>query len=143
LSKVRIPVAAAGETATSRLPKNIALSAPLGYCHRIGVIDNEQGEPRTVLTNDVSSPYISLAVRVSCMGAGNHGHEHHGYEHHRYEHHRHEYHGHDHHGHDGQDHGHHYRYDNRNDRFHRHHHGHEHHGYDGHHHKHPTKHPAT
>jgi hypothetical protein len=139
LSKVRIPVAAAGETATSRLPKNIALSAPLGYCHRIGVIDNEQGEPRAVLTNDVSSPYISIAVRVSCMGAGNHGHEHH----YRYEHHRHEYHGHDHHGHDGHDHGHHYRYDNRNDRFHRHHHRHDHHGYDGHHHKHPTKHPAT
>src|SRR5215204_3421983 len=113
------------------LAQNIAVSAPIGYCQRIGVIDNEQGEIRALLTNDVSSPHLSLGVRVACMGAGNHRHEHHGYDgnHHRNDngydgHHRHE-----HHGYDGN--------------HHRHHHGHEHHGYDGNLHKQPTKHPAT
>src|SRR5215218_1914461 len=122
------------------LAQNIALFAQVGYCERIGVIDNEQGETRALLKNDVSSPHLSLGVRVSCVGAGNHGHEHHGYDgnhhryhgHHRYEHdghHGHKHDGHEHHGHDG----HHHRYDNRNYRFHRHHHG-----YDGNHHKHPA-----
>jgi hypothetical protein len=135
LSKVSISVAAAGERASSRLPRNFALSVALGYCQRIGMIDNEQGEPRALLTNDVISPHLSLGVRVSRMGASNHGHHHHWHEHH---HHWHEHH-HWHHGHDG----HNNRYDNRYDRFHEHHHRHEHHGYDGHHNRYPTKHPAT
>jgi hypothetical protein len=80
LSKVRIPVHTVGEAATSRLPKNFALIAPIGYCQPIGVIDNEQGESRAVLTNDVSSPHLSLGVRFSCMGADSYGHEHHGYD---------------------------------------------------------------
>ena len=49
---------------------------------------NEWGEIRAVLANDVSSPHLSLGVRVACMGAGNHLHEHHGYD-------RHEHHGYD------------------------------------------------
>ena len=79
MSKVSIPVAAAGERASSRLPRNFALSVALGYCQRIGMIDNEQGEPRALLTNDVISPHLSLGVRFSCMGTGNHRHEHHGH----------------------------------------------------------------
>ena len=78
---------------------------------------NEWVEIRAVLTNDISSPHLSVGVRVPCMGAVNHGHEHHGYDGH---HHGHEYH--------GNHHRHHHRCD---------------HGYDGNHHKHPTKHPAT
>jgi hypothetical protein len=124
------------------------LFAPLGYCQQVGVIDDEQGEARAVLTDDVRSPHLSPGIRVACMGAGNYWHErnrerncerncesnrryYNGYDgnHHRYHgHHRYEHHGHN--GHDG----HHHRYDNRNYRYHRHH------GYDGHHHKHP---PAT
>jgi hypothetical protein len=54
------------------LAQNIAVFAPIGYCPRIGVIENEQGEIRALLTNDVSGPHPSLGVRVSCMGAANH-----------------------------------------------------------------------
>jgi hypothetical protein len=39
---------------------------------------SEWGEMRAILTSDVSSPHLSLGVRVSCMGAANH--EHHGYD---------------------------------------------------------------
>jgi hypothetical protein len=62
------------------LAPNIALFAKVGYCERIGVIDNGQGEIRAVLTNDVSSLHLSLGVCVACIGAGNHGYEHHGYD---------------------------------------------------------------
>jgi hypothetical protein len=122
------------------LAQNIALFAPIGYCQRLGVIDNEQGETHTVLTNDVSSPQLSVGVRVSCMGAAIHWHEHHYHygNHHRddngydghydwYEHHDHDGHHRHHHGHYAYE-GNHHRNDN---------------GYDGHHHKHLTKHPAT
>jgi hypothetical protein len=38
--------------------------------------------------NDISSPHLSLGIRVACMGAGNHWDEHHGYDgnHHRHYH---------------------------------------------------------
>ena len=49
--------------------------APLGYCQRIGVIDNEQGEARAVLTDDVRSPHLSPGIRVACMGSVHYGHE--------------------------------------------------------------------
>jgi hypothetical protein len=53
------------------------LFAQVGYCERIGVIDDEQGEARALLKNDFSSPHLSLGVRFSCMGTGdNHWHEH-------------------------------------------------------------------
>src|SRR5215204_6594546 len=96
---------------------------------------NEWVEIRAVLTNDISSPHLSVGVRVPCMGAVNHGHEHHGYDgnHHGYEHN----------GYDGHHdrHEHHWHYGNYGNH-HRHHHRCDH-GYDGNHHKHPTKHPAT
>ena len=57
---------------------------------------NEWVEIRAVLTNDISSPHLSVGVRVPCMGAVNHGHEHHGYD------------------------GHHHGYDNGYDRYHGH-----------------------
>jgi hypothetical protein len=60
-----------------------------------------------VLTSDVSSPHLPLGVRVSCMGAANHGHEHHRYD------------GHEHYG--NYHHGHHHRFDNGNDGYHRYH----------------------
>ena len=41
---------------------------------------NEWGEIHALLTNDVSSSHLSLGVRVSCMGAANHGHKYHGYD---------------------------------------------------------------
>ena len=47
------------------------------------MIENEKGGIRAVLKNDFGSPRLSLGIRVSCMGAGNHGydrHEHHGYD---------------------------------------------------------------
>jgi hypothetical protein len=78
------------------LAQNIALFAQVGYCERIGVIDNEQGETRALLKNDVSSPHLSLGVRFSCVGAGNHWHEHdngNGHYRHYGHHHRHEHHG--------------------------------------------------
>jgi hypothetical protein len=112
------------------LAQNIALFALIGYCPRIGVIDNEKGGIRAVHKNDVRSPHLSLGVRFSCMGTGNHWHEHYGYD--RYEHDGNEYYGH-------------YRYHHGNDEHHwhygnyRHHHRHEHNGYDGHHHKHPAR----
>jgi hypothetical protein len=62
------------------LAQNIALFALKGYCSRIGEIDNQQGEIRAVLTNDVSISHLCVGVRVSCMGAANHGHEHNGYD---------------------------------------------------------------
>jgi hypothetical protein len=46
------------------LAQNVALFAQVGYCERIGVIDDEQGEIRAVLKNDVISPHLSLGVRV-------------------------------------------------------------------------------
>jgi hypothetical protein len=54
-----------------------------------------RGEARALLTNDISSPHLSVGVRVSCMGTGNHWHEYHGYNghygndghHNRHEHH--------------------------------------------------------
>ena len=89
---------------------------------------NEWGEIRAILSNDVIIPRLCVSVRVTRMGAGNHGHEHHGYNgnHHRYDNGHHDWHEHHwhyrhHHGYDGD----HHRYDN------------------GHHHKHPSKHPAT
>ena len=88
---------------------------------------NEWGEIRAILSNDVIIPRLCVSVRVTRMGAGNHGHEHHGYNgnHHRYDNGHHDWH--EHHWHYG-NYRHHHRYDN---------------GYHGHHHKHPTKHPAT
>jgi hypothetical protein len=86
----------------------------MGYGPRIDVIDREQGDIRAVLTSDVSSPHLSLGIRVSCMGAANHGH--YGYDgnYHWYKHH-----------------GHHDRYDNGNDRYHHRHHEHyRHHGHE-------------
>jgi hypothetical protein len=69
---------------------------------------NEWGEISAVLSNDVSSTHPSLGVRVACMGAANHGHEHHRYD------------GHEHYGYEHHDH--HDRYDNWNDGNHRYHH---------------------
>src|SRR5918994_1515202 len=103
---------------------------------------NEWVEIRAVLTNDVSSPHLSVGVRVPCMGAVNHGHEHHGYDGHH--------HGYDN-GYDGNHdrHEHHWHYGNyRNHHWYEHygnyrnHNRHEYNGYDRHHHKHPPKHPA-
>ena len=39
------------------------------------MIENEKGEARAVLKNDISSPHLSVGVRVPCMGAGNNGRE--------------------------------------------------------------------
>src|SRR5215211_2048918 len=122
------------------LAQIIALFAQVGYCQRIGEIDNQRGEIRAIYKNDVSSFHLSLGIRVSCMGAGNHHHEHHRHEHHRYHgHHRYE-----HHGYDRHDYGHHGYEHYGNYRYHHEHHWHygnyrhHHHGYDGNHHKHPT-----
>src|SRR5215212_4280547 len=113
------------------LAQIIALFAQVGYCQRIGEIDNEKGGICALLKNDVSSFHLSLGIRVSCTGAGNHHHEHHRHEHHRYHgHHRYEHHGHDY-GHHGYEHGHEHHWHYGNYR-------HHHHGYDGNHHKHPT-----
>jgi len=78
------------------------LFAQVGYCELIGVIDNEKGGIRALLTNDVSSPHLSLGFRVSCVGAGNQWHEHHRHKHHGYDN-RNEHHGNYryHHGYDG------------------------------------------
>jgi hypothetical protein len=82
---------------------------------------SEWGEMRAILTSDVSSPHLSLGVRVSCMGAANHRHEHHRHEHHRYD--GHEHYGNEHHDrYDNRNDGYHHRYDNGN---HRHYHSHE------------------
>ena len=77
------------------------------------MIENEQGKTRAVLTNDFSSPHLSLSVRVACLGAGNHGHygndeHHHWHEHNRYDNgnHRH-HHRYENHENDGHYHGHH------------------------------------
>jgi hypothetical protein len=64
-----------------------------------------RGEARALLTNDSSSPHVSVGVRVACVGAGNHWHEYHGNN-----------------GHYGNEHYGNYRYH------------HDHHGYDGHYH---------
>ena len=41
---------------------------------------NEWGEIRAVLSNDVIIPRLCVSVRVTCVGAGNHGHEYHGHD---------------------------------------------------------------
>src|SRR5215213_1276707 len=66
------------------LAQIIALFAQVGYCQRIGEIDNQRGEIRAIYKYDVSSFHLSVGVRVPCMGAGNHHHEHHGYDRHDY-----------------------------------------------------------
>jgi len=45
---------------------------------------SEWGEIRAVLSNDVIIPRLCVSVRVTCVGAGNHGHEYYG-NHHRYD----------------------------------------------------------
>src|SRR5215217_1772205 len=92
------------------LAQIIALFAQVGYCQRIGEIDNQRGEIRAIYKYDVSSFHLSLGIRVSCMGTDNHWDEHHGYDqyhqHHEYNH----------------------RYDNRDDHY-------RHHPNDGHYHR--------
>jgi hypothetical protein len=83
---------------------------------------SEWGEIRAVLSNDVIIPRLCVSVRVTCVGAGNHGHEYHG-NHHRYDNgydwHEHHWHYGNYRHHHGNHNRHHYGYDN---------------GYDGHHH---------
>jgi hypothetical protein len=68
LSKVRIALAAAGDAATSRFAQNIALLAPIVYCERITVIDNEQGNPVPYLRTILAAITFLLVFALPAWG---------------------------------------------------------------------------
>jgi hypothetical protein len=109
LSKVPIPLAAAGDVASRQVPRTLhCLHRYITVKELVRQITSGE-EVRAIFTNYGSSAHLSPGVRGSCMGAGNYGHEYHGHDghDHRYDN------GHEYHGHDGHDH----RYDNGNEHY--------------------------
>jgi hypothetical protein len=80
LSKVPIPLAAAGDVASRQVPRTLhCLHRYITVQELVRQITSGE-EVRAIFTNYGSSAHLSPGVRGSCMGAGNYGHEYHGHD---------------------------------------------------------------